>query len=72
MVAGHRSAEPGASVALACLGLTPLVDLGLRLGATEYLNKPVDRDHLLAILERYRHPAEEEPSPPPDPIKPVQ
>ena len=32
MVAGHRSAEPGASIALAHLGLTPLVDLGLRLG----------------------------------------
>jgi nicotinate-nucleotide--dimethylbenzimidazole phosphoribosyltransferase len=32
MVAGHRSAEPGASVALAALGLKPLVDLDLRLG----------------------------------------
>jgi nicotinate-nucleotide--dimethylbenzimidazole phosphoribosyltransferase len=32
MIAGHRSAEPGASVALAALGLTPLVDLDLRLG----------------------------------------
>src|SRR6266545_3789335 len=32
MVAGHRSAEPGAAVALAHLGLTPLIDLGLRLG----------------------------------------
>jgi nicotinate-nucleotide--dimethylbenzimidazole phosphoribosyltransferase len=32
MVAGHRSAEPGASVALQHLGLTPLIDLGLRLG----------------------------------------
>jgi nicotinate-nucleotide--dimethylbenzimidazole phosphoribosyltransferase len=32
MVAGHRSAEPGASAALAHLGLTPLIDLGLRLG----------------------------------------
>jgi nicotinate-nucleotide--dimethylbenzimidazole phosphoribosyltransferase len=32
MVAGHRSVEPGATVALAHLGLTPLVDLGLRLG----------------------------------------
>ena len=32
MVAGHRSAEPGAAVALAHLGLTPLLDLGLRLG----------------------------------------
>jgi len=32
LVAGHRSAEPGASVALAHLGLTPLIDLGLRLG----------------------------------------
>jgi nicotinate-nucleotide--dimethylbenzimidazole phosphoribosyltransferase len=32
MVAGHRSAEPGASVALAHLGLTPLLDLGMRLG----------------------------------------
>ena len=32
MVAGHRSAEPGATVALAHLGLDPLLDLGLRLG----------------------------------------
>jgi nicotinate-nucleotide--dimethylbenzimidazole phosphoribosyltransferase len=32
MIAGHRSAEPGASVALDALGLTPLVDLDLRLG----------------------------------------
>jgi nicotinate-nucleotide--dimethylbenzimidazole phosphoribosyltransferase len=32
MVAGHRSAEPGATVALAHLELEPLVDLGLRLG----------------------------------------
>ena len=32
MVAGHRSAEPGATVALQHLGLTPLIDLGLRLG----------------------------------------
>ena len=30
--AGHRSAEPGHTVALTALGLTPLVDLGLRLG----------------------------------------
>ncbi|WP_433079844.1 nicotinate-nucleotide--dimethylbenzimidazole phosphoribosyltransferase [Dactylosporangium sp. CA-052675] len=32
MIAGHRSAEPGATVALGYLELEPLVDLGLRLG----------------------------------------
>ncbi len=32
LVAGHRSAEPAATIALASLGLDPLVDLGLRLG----------------------------------------
>jgi nicotinate-nucleotide--dimethylbenzimidazole phosphoribosyltransferase len=32
MIAGHRSVEPGATVALDHLGLQPLVDLGLRLG----------------------------------------
>jgi nicotinate-nucleotide--dimethylbenzimidazole phosphoribosyltransferase len=32
LVAGHRSVEPGASVALAHLGLEPLVSLGMRLG----------------------------------------
>ena len=31
-VAGHRSVEPGATAALAHLGLVPLVDLGMRLG----------------------------------------
>ena len=31
-VAGHRSVEPGASLALQALGLEPLVDLDLRLG----------------------------------------
>jgi nicotinate-nucleotide--dimethylbenzimidazole phosphoribosyltransferase len=32
MIAGHRSVEPGASVALDALGLHPMVDLDLRLG----------------------------------------
>ena len=32
LIAGHRSSEPGASVALRHLGLEPLVDLRLRLG----------------------------------------
>ena len=31
-IAGHRSAEPGATAALDQLGLHPLVDLGMRLG----------------------------------------
>jgi nicotinate-nucleotide--dimethylbenzimidazole phosphoribosyltransferase len=32
VVAGHRSTEPGASIALDHLELTPLLDLGMRLG----------------------------------------
>lgn len=32
LIAGHRSAEPGHGVLLAHLGLTPLIDLDLRLG----------------------------------------
>ncbi len=32
LIAGHRSTEPGASVALDWLDLDPLVDLGMRLG----------------------------------------
>ena len=32
LVAGHRSAEPGATVGLRRLGLPPMIDLGLRLG----------------------------------------
>jgi len=32
MIAGHRSVEPGASVALAMLDLAPLLELGMRLG----------------------------------------
>jgi nicotinate-nucleotide--dimethylbenzimidazole phosphoribosyltransferase len=32
VIAGHRSTEPGATVALGHLGLRPLIDLGLRLG----------------------------------------
>ena len=32
LIAGHRSTEPGASRALAALGLRPVLDLDLRLG----------------------------------------
>jgi nicotinate-nucleotide--dimethylbenzimidazole phosphoribosyltransferase len=32
LIAGHRSSEPGASVGLTDLGLTPVLDLSLRLG----------------------------------------
>ncbi len=32
LIAGHRSSEPGASAGLVHLGLTPVLDLGLRLG----------------------------------------
>ncbi len=32
LLAGHRSVEPGASIALSMLGLDPILDLGMRLG----------------------------------------
>lgn len=32
MIAGHRSVEPGQAAALGLLGLTPVLDLGMRLG----------------------------------------
>jgi nicotinate-nucleotide--dimethylbenzimidazole phosphoribosyltransferase len=32
IIAGHRSAEPGARISLQSLGLEPLLDLGMRLG----------------------------------------
>ena len=32
LIAGHRSSEPGARVGLVHLGVTPILDLGLRLG----------------------------------------
>lgn len=32
LIAAHRSPEPGATAALAALGLSPLLDLGMRLG----------------------------------------
>jgi nicotinate-nucleotide--dimethylbenzimidazole phosphoribosyltransferase len=32
LVAGHRSPEPGATAALAALGMAPLLELGMRLG----------------------------------------
>jgi nicotinate-nucleotide--dimethylbenzimidazole phosphoribosyltransferase len=32
VIAGHRSTEPAATIALDALGLEPLLDLGLRLG----------------------------------------
>jgi nicotinate-nucleotide--dimethylbenzimidazole phosphoribosyltransferase len=32
LIAGHRSSEPGSSVVLETLGLSPVLDLGMRLG----------------------------------------
>jgi nicotinate-nucleotide--dimethylbenzimidazole phosphoribosyltransferase len=32
LIAGHRSVEPGHTIAMAHLGLRPLVDLDMRLG----------------------------------------
>ncbi len=33
-------------------------NLGLALGATDYMTKPIDRDRLMALASRYRNPAE--------------
>jgi nicotinate-nucleotide--dimethylbenzimidazole phosphoribosyltransferase len=32
LIAGHRSSEPGATAVLEHLGLSPVLDLGMRLG----------------------------------------
>jgi nicotinate-nucleotide--dimethylbenzimidazole phosphoribosyltransferase len=53
LIAGHRSSEPGASVALAHLGLDPLVDLRLRLGegSGATLALPLVRSAALVLRE---------------------
>jgi nicotinate-nucleotide--dimethylbenzimidazole phosphoribosyltransferase len=52
-IAGHRSPEPGSSVALEHLGLDPLIDLGLRLGegAGACLAVPLVRSAALVLNE---------------------
>jgi len=52
-LAGHRSAEPGHAVALQQLGLTPLVDLELRLGegSGAVLSLPLVRSAVAVLRE---------------------
>jgi nicotinate-nucleotide--dimethylbenzimidazole phosphoribosyltransferase len=52
-IAGHRSSEPGAALALAHLGLEPLLDLGLRLGegSGACLAIPIVRSAALLLAE---------------------
>jgi nicotinate-nucleotide--dimethylbenzimidazole phosphoribosyltransferase len=57
LVAAHRSAERGAGALLSVLGLTPLLDLGLRLGegtgavlAAELLRHAVRLQHDMATF----------------------
>ncbi len=53
MRAGHRSTEPGQSVGLRALGLTPLLDLSLRLGegTGAVLAVPILRSSVAAMRE---------------------
>ena len=53
LIAGHRSAEPGHTIAMAHLGLRPLVDLDLRLGegTGALLGLPIVQSAVRALRE---------------------
>jgi CheY-like chemotaxis protein len=54
--------EPGtASIPVVMVSMVEDRDIGMALGAAEYLQKPVDRDKLVATLRRFRGPRERRP-----------
>jgi signal transduction histidine kinase/DNA-binding response OmpR family regulator len=54
--------EPGtASIPVVMVSMVEDRDIGMALGAAEYLQKPVDREKLVATLRRFRGPRERRP-----------
>jgi signal transduction histidine kinase/CheY-like chemotaxis protein len=59
---GLLKSEPGtASIPVVMVSMSDDRDIGMALGASDYLQKPVDREKLVATLRRFRGPRERRP-----------